>query len=166
MGVNANGKIDTVKGTPQLSNPGAACNLHINFPEVGSTGYCIGNNPNNEICAALKIVVPSSSCENWPLVVANEFGETIWAIDCEGNKNINNQITTTEHIEIKMPYPTTEGGSNGLTIGDVTKTTGCYGGISIVLPEGSEQSGIYAIAIVNADGELLWGVDGSGCEVL
>lgn len=171
-GVDANGNVNTNHLTPQDSNPGASCNLHINFPDAGSSGYVIGDNPNNDICAALKIVVPSSNCDNWPLVVADDKGKTIWAIDCNGVQGTSNPLPATQTALINMPYPSrptkddklTIG--NGLTIGDVAKTTGCYGGISIILPEGSKVSGIYAIAIVNANGELLWGVDGSGKEVI
>ncbi len=165
-GVDSSGNVNTIQGTPQVSNPGAACNLHVNFPEAGiSSGYIIGNDPNNNICAALKIVVPSDTCTNWPLVVADETGKTIWAIDCGGNKSILNTIPSTETAILNLPYPSTEGGSNALTIGDVSRTTGCYGGISIILPEGSDSSGIYAIAIVDANGDLLWGVNGAGQEV-
>ncbi|GAA3652699.1 phosphatidylserine decarboxylase family protein [Flavivirga jejuensis] len=164
-GVDASGNINTTKGTPQISNPGASCNLHINFPDTGSNGYVIGDNPNNDICAALKIVVPSSTSANWPLVIADETGKTIWAIDCDGKKNTSTPVPSKVKTILNMPYPSTEGGSNGFTIGDVAKTTGCYGGISIILPEGSTSRDVYAIAIVDAMGKLLWGVNGSGIEV-
>lgn len=165
-GVDSSGNINTNQGTPQESNPGAACNLNINFPEAGNSGYVIGNDPNNNICAALKIVVPSDTCPNWPLVVADETGKTIWAIDCSGNKSILNATPSTETAILNMPYPSTTGGSNALTIGDVSRTMGCYGGISIILPEGSDSNSIYAIAIVDANGNLLWGVNGAGQEVV
>ncbi|MFT5820532.1 MAG: phosphatidylserine decarboxylase [Crocinitomix sp.] len=164
-GVDASGNVNTVQGTPQANNPGASCNLHINYPDPGNSGYVIGNNPNDDICAALKIIVPSSTCSNWPLVFANNNGDTLWAIDCNGNQSTSNPSPSTESASINMPYPSTTGGDNALTIGDVAKTTGCYGGISIILPEGSEGGDIYAIAIVNSEGQLLWGVDSSGEEV-
>jgi phosphatidylserine decarboxylase len=164
-GVDASGNIDTTQGTPQVTNPGAYCNLHINFPDTGTSGYVIGDNPNDKLCAALKIIVPSDLCSNWPLVISNNLGNTIWAIDCSGNKSIANPLPATETAKLSIPYPPIAGGSNGLTIGDVSKTTGCYGGISIILPENSDRS-IYAIAIVDASGCLLWGVNGAGQEVV
>ena len=163
-GVDASGQVNTIKGTAQASNPGASCNLNINFPKTGSSGYVIGDNPNDLICAALKIIVPSSACENWPLVVADENGNTIWAINCNGVQSTANPTPTKESNLINMPYPSTTGGDNALTIGDVASTTGCYGGISIILPQGHESSGIYAIAIVDVNGSLLWGVDATGKE--
>ncbi|MCL1127849.1 phosphatidylserine decarboxylase family protein [Shewanella surugensis] len=161
-GVDASGNVNTIQGTAQDSNPEASCNLNINFPEAGSSGYVIGDNPNNTIRAALKIIVPSSTCENWPLVVTDKNGNTIWAIDCNGNQKTSNPTPTKESALINMPYPSTSGGDNAFTIGDVARTTGCYGGISIILPEGSEVSDIYAIAIVDANGTLLWSVDSVG----
>ncbi len=164
-GVDASGNVNTTQGTPQNNNPGASCNLNINFPEPGSSGYVIGNNPNNNICAALKIIVPDAVSNNWPLVVTDDKGNTIWAIDCNGIQSTSNPIPTSESVLINIPYPSTIGGDNALTIGDVSKTTGCYGGISIILPEDSATNDIYAIAIVNANGNLVWGVDGTGKEV-
>ncbi len=164
-GIDASGNTNTNQGTPQVKNPGASCNLHVNFPDAGTSGYVIGDDPNNNICAALKIVVPSDTCSNWPLVVSDDTGKTIWAIDCLGNKSVLNSIPSTETAKLNIPYPSSVRGSNGLTIGDVSRTTGCHGGMSIILPEGSNSSSTYAIAIVDANGDLFWGVNGAGQEV-
>lgn len=164
-GIDAGGNIDTVKGKQQAKNSEASCNLHINFPEPGKSGYIIGENPNNKICAALKIVVPSNNCVNWPLVIADNKGDTIWALDCNGNQKTANPLPFTETAILNMPYPANEEATNAFTIGDVAKTTECYGGISIIVPKGEDSSGVYAIAVVDSKGDFLWGVDGSGEEV-
>ncbi len=163
-GVDAKGQINTKKGTIQPIDNQASSNLHINFPESGSSGYIIGKNPNDNICAALKIVVPSPDCQNWPLVVSDASGNTLWAIDCQGNQNTNTPIPSETSDLMNMPYPSTQGGSNALVIGNVTRTLGCYGGISIIVPESANDSDIYAIAVVDASGSLLWGVDKAGNE--
>ncbi|KXX67454.1 phosphatidylserine decarboxylase family protein [Flammeovirga sp. SJP92] len=162
-GVNARGCVDKHRGTEQPFDLQASSNLHFDFPNAGSSGYIIGDNPNDTICAALKIVVPEGS-QQWPLVVSDTLGNTIWGVDCQGNVGKNNPVPMKETATLHMHYPSREGGSNGLVIGDVNMTLGCYGGISIIVPEYA-SSDIYAIAVVDASGDLLWGVDSKGKEV-
>lgn len=163
-GVDAKGRVNTHVGTAQPVDVQASSNMHFNFPETGESAYIIGENPNDKICAALKIVVPANS-QKWPLVVANALGNTIWGIDCQGNVNKQNPVPIHETASLQMSYPSTQGGSNGLVIGDVDMTLGCYGGISIIVPEHAKNSGLYAIAVVDDKGDLLWGVDANGIEV-
>ena len=111
----------------------------------------------------MKIVVPDQAV-NWQIAVADSTGTTIWGIDTNGNPQSSNPLPLqAQSAEVKITYPHNAGGSNALMIGDPNMTLGCYGGVSIIVPANADPA-IYAIAVVNSQGDLLWGVDQNGQE--